>query len=229
MGLCFHGSIVTILLILSIAITPGCSTVPGAVFPSESTDRADLPFETDGIRYEGTALLQRRTSRKFKFIPPEDTQEMVVTTCHRETFYPVKGVWEWTYAPRMWLENWDSCLLSVTAATRSGRYRLAVIDFTSNETLPAKTTCNGQDFDGAGGASFCQARAGLVQLITFDKRVTGKGSERCNQPYSESGASTDWRWFVDVSPGLCVYAFTGDGKSFHRWTTRGYTPKEGRP
>ena len=191
-------------------------------FPSQSTDRADLVFETEGVTYDGVALVERRTSRKFRVTPPKDTAEMIVTTCHRETFHVAKTPWEFTYQPAMWLENWDSCLLSFTAVGKAGVNHTALVDFTSNETLPAKVNCNGERLDYPRGASLCQSRAGLVQLISFDVPVQVKWPARCAAPYTERGVTKDWRWYVELSKGLCVYSFKSDDDKYHRFTTRGY-------
>jgi hypothetical protein len=184
-----------------------------------------MAFSANGTRYVGVGLLQRATRTVIQFELPPKTRELAITTCHREEFHYPAGAatFSWAYVPTMWLENWDTCLITATAFTDSGSTAKALIDWTSNEFLPGTIHCNGTKTDGVKGATICQSRAGLVQMISFTEKVQARGTDRCAAVRSESGQDADWRWFVDISPGLCIYAFRDEKKQLHRLTTYGYT------
>lgn len=193
--------------------------------PSASVSRASLPFSANGIRYEGIALLQRATSTHIDFHLPPKTLELAITSCHREVFAQAPASpYRFTYQPIVFLENWDTCIVRATAFLHDGSTQQAIIDWTSNEFLPGTVYCNGTKQDGVKGATFCQSRAGLVQMVQFAGPVEARGPERCNQPRPEK-TSPDYRWFIDLSPGLCIYAFSDSKRQFHRLTTYGYTAK----
>jgi hypothetical protein len=204
-----------------------CVATEGAL-PSQTVDRASLRFTSNGDEHHGTAVIQRASRTVITFHLPRDTQELAISTCHREEFHRDPGeTFRWAYVPTFGLENWDTCLVRATAFLSSGRAERALIDWTSNETLPANISCNGVQTKAKNGASFCQSRAGLVQRVTFSENVSARTPERCNKPYNKRETETSWEWFVDLSPGLCIYAFrTQEGNLLHRLTTYGYT-KEG--
>jgi hypothetical protein len=183
-----------------------------------------MPFEADGVRCEGACVLPRKTSTKITFSLPEGVREIALSTCHRELFFSNPGrSFVFNYIPTSFLENWDTCLLKATAFLQNGTTLMGMIDWTSNEMLPGTLQCNGANVPGVKGASFCQSRAGLVQAVSFSVPVEARAPERCNQPYTEKGDASAWRWFVDLSPGLCIYAFKDGKGQFHRLTTYGYT------
>lgn len=203
----------------------GCASIPDQLYPSQQLDRADLPFVAGGTRYEGIGVLPRQTSQKVTVELPADAKEVAVTTCHREIFLPPVKPFVIDYQPVQFLENWDSCIMTITSFSASGKSRRAVIDFTSNETLPATVACNGVRVKADKGASLCQSRAGLAQMIVFDVPVEVRAPERCNQPTADGSMAS--RWYLDLSPGLCVYAFRDAQKRFHRLTTLGYSQTAG--
>lgn len=211
------------ILPLLLSSLTGCVTSPDAL-PSTTVDRAAMPFEADGVRCEGACVLPRKSRTRITFSLPDGVREIAISTCHRETFFSNPSrAFAFDYIPTSFLENWDTCLLKATAFLKDGTTMLAVIDWTSNEMLPGTLQCNGVAVPGVKGASFCQSRAGLVQAMSFTVPVEARAPERCSQPYSESGKTADWRWFVDLSPGLCIYAFRDANGQFHRLTTYGYT------
>lgn len=233
------------LLLLSLLSVASSCVPPGEpTLPSASVDRASIPFDyrefvTSGGRAEsrwiahtGFGVVPRKTSRKFRFYLPDDTRELVLTTCHREEFHPKpERVFEWTYAPKPGLENRGSCILTASAITGRGKLHKAIVDFSAGESLPAKLGCNGETIDAKEGVSFCQARAGLVQVLSFRENVEAIGAATCSQPYSERNGPSSWQWFVDVSPGFCVYSFrtkAGGLNRLHRLTTYGYTTEVGK-
>lgn len=186
--------------------------------------RASLPFDVDGVSYVGTAILQRVSSgQKIRLRLPEKTAVLSMTTCHREEVWlKPSASFEYRWVPTIFLENWDSCLMTWTAITQQGNALHAVIDFTSNETLPGKSQCNGINVDSLKGATFCQARAGLVQRIVFNERTIAMPGAGCPLLTADGNSYT-----YAVGEGLCAYGFASVAtKARHRLTTRGYTTLE---
>jgi hypothetical protein len=202
-------------LTLDIACQPTGSPSPDLT----EVVRATLPFTIEGTPYAGTAVVQRRTYQKITVSVPAKSVKLMVQTCHREEVWdrpPEK--FEWAYIPASFIENWGACPMTISIITEQGALLQAMIDFSSNETLPAVHYCNGQRILSPLGVSLCQAREGLVQRITFDERVEGVGGAGCGA-IKQDGFS----WNYTVSRGMCVYAFRSSVGKFHRLTTRGYS------
>lgn len=200
----------------------GCNSVPGTAQHSEV--RAALAFSVEGVAYFGSAVVQRKSSQKIAVSVPKDAAKLLFRTCHREDVIDrPPSNWTTTFVPVMFLENWGSCIITVSVITQKGNLQHGFIDFTSNETLPATSYCNGQKVVSSGGVTFCQARAGLVQKIDFDNgNVAGAGTEGCPELKKDG-----WSFTYQTSKGLCIYAFkSADGKT-HRLTSRGYDTLEG--
>lgn len=213
-------AIACIILILS-----SCVANPATLPTTKSlTDMADMSFSVDGMKYSGTAVLQRRSNYVFKFDLPKDTERVWISTCHRRLpFYgPFQSQFEYKYIPQMYLENWTLCFLKAEAITKSGQISFAVADFTSNESMKANVYCNGnapQDFV---GASFCQAAAGYRQMLRFDEKVDIETDENCS-PIVCDGQYC----YYKMSPGYCAYSIFGlTSKTRHRHSTRGFQSEE---
>lgn len=220
---------ILVLWILSIAgvihLLGGCVANPATQPSTKSlTDMADMGFTADGVKYTGTAVLQRRTNYVFKFDLPKDTERVWISTCHRRIpFYgPFQPQFEYRYIPQMYLENWTLCFLKAEAITKTGQISFAVVDFTSNETMKVNVYCNGNTPQDFVGASFCQAAAGYRQMLRFDEKVDIETDENCN-PITCDGSYC----YYKMSPGYCAYSIFGlTTKTRHRHSTRGFQSEE---
>lgn len=209
------------MLIFACALTPTPATIP----PTKSlTDMADMSFTADGVKYNGTAVLQRRSNYVFKFDFPKDTERAWISTCHRRIpFYgPFAQPFEYRYIPQMYLENWTLCFLKAEAVTKAGQISFAVVDFTANETMKATVYCNGAAPQEFPGASLCQAASGYRQMIRVDEKVDIETDENCN-PMTCNGNYC----YYKMSPGYCAYSIYGIvSKTRHRHSTRGFQSEE---
>lgn len=207
-----------------IHLLDGCVANPATQPTTKSlTDMADMGFTADGVRYTGTAVLQRRTNYVFKFDLPKDTERVWISTCHRRLpFYgPFGPTFEYRYVAVAFLENWTLCLLKAEAITKTGAISFAVVDFTSNETMKARVYCNSAEGDYV-GASFCQAAAGYRQMVRFDEKVDIETDENCNPMLCDGQYC-----YYKMSPGYCAYSIYGlTTKTRHRHSTRGFVSEE---
>lgn len=191
--------------------------------PSPQFPRATMPFSVEGAEYRGTAVVQRKVAQKLAFKIPKSSPYFMLTTCHREIVYdnPPEAL-NYVYAPTQFLENVSSCAMKFTQIDPTGRTTLGFLDFTAEETLGMRVRCNGESKDRE-GVDFCQARAGLIQSVTFLDPTSSPrralGAKGCSEPKASSTGST---YEIEVSPGLCIYSFFQNNKYF-RLTTYGYT------
>lgn len=209
------------LYVYLLSLVTGCTSggLPGGVEPQKLA-MANLKFSVEAVNYQGTALVQRKTSQKITVSVPDKSVKLLFTTCHREEIYdnPASN-WSTLFQPAMWLENWGSCLVTISVITQKGNLLQGIIDFTSNETLPATSYCNGKIEKMPNGASFCQSREGLYQRISFDSTdVVAEPATGCPD-IKKDGSSFQYQ----MSSGLCIYAFRDSKGGTHRLTTRGYT------
>lgn len=186
-------------------------------------DFAAMPFEVGGQKFRGTAVIDRQSSQDFLFYLPKDTTKLMVTTCNREKFfaYPdFNKVFKYTYIPIMFLENRDSCFMTVTAITKYGETFKSIIDFRAGETLAGYLACNGEESKVI-GVGFCQSRDGLVQRITFNSPVVFVAQDGCPELKAVDGSDNTFEF--KTAKGYCAYKFADKNKNKFRLTTFGYT------
>lgn len=211
-----------------IAVT-SCSSMPAfpasdAGFP-QVNNRATLQFEAESQKFEGTAVIDRKSNINFTFHVPKDTVQFTVTLCNGEEYFPRpengKPV-KWMYIPTMYVGNLKSCFLTATAITKVGETSIGLIEFRQGleETLPAVSKCNLRTLNKT-GAELCQSRAGLLQVIEFDTEVVySELTPGCSKLEKAFGA---YSYQYNISEGFCVYKFMDKAKRQFRLTTFGYT------
>ena len=214
-----------------IALISGCFSTstpePQPTYPSHPDPkfRAAMPFRVDGVWYEGTALLPRRSSgTDIEVDLPKETQFLFFNTCAREfpVIKPDADRYVFRYIPAWEKENMGSCALLITAVTRGGEFHRSVIDFTNSKgrDLDASLYCNGAWMP-VKGAAFCQVRAGLPVGVRFKEKVVGVGPEKCEALRVLDDDGTNYE--VDANKGLCGYDFMSKDRAILRLTTLGYT------
>jgi len=127
-------------IILPLILT-SCTTPYTGTVPYDLTNRASMLFSVEGISYQGTAVLQRKSSQTINFSLPKNTLKLMITTCSREEFfaYPDSNKpFKYIYVPIMFLENMESCLMRVTAISDRGETTTGLIDFTAGEELESE-------------------------------------------------------------------------------------------
>ena len=212
--------LLTTVILLSSCTTDGVASLPiWTTVPQERTTRASLPVESGGEKFIGAGVFPRKSSQDIIFSLPKETIKFMVTTCNREEFvaFPKGSTYTWRFIPLMWLENQDSCFATATAITKQGDMFKAIVDFRTGEDMPSTLYCNGQ-YIKATGAGVCQARAGLLQAITFESPVEYVHQEGCAEPTPFSNGLQ----FV-MTKGFCSYMFINKTKQIMRLLTYGYT------
>jgi hypothetical protein len=217
--------VITLKLITLLFLVNGCaSSVIPVGSEAQKLSRANIKFSVEGVGYQGTALVQRKTSQKISVTVPDKAVKLVFTTCHREdVFDNPSSSWSILFQPSTLLENWGSCIVTISVITQKGNMQQGIIDFTSNETEPATSYCNGKVEKMPGGATFCQARVGLYQRISFGRLdMEAEPATGCPEMKKDG-----YDFQYEMAPGLCIYAFRSrDGKATHRLTSRGYAQLE---
>jgi hypothetical protein len=201
----------------------GCTTnslFPGYI-PFDLTNRASLPFSVENTSYQGTAVLQRKSSQTINFTIPKGTVKFMITTCSREEFfaYPDSSKpFKYIYVPVMYLENLESCLMKVTAITDKGETVTGLIDFTAGEELEGELSCNGKVIK-SDGVGLCQSRKELIQNIQFKEETVFAAGKGCPDPVP-GYISTSYN--ITLKAGFCTYQFMNKDKKIYRLTTYGY-------
>lgn len=212
------------LIILTALVLTSCTSLKplfNGYVPMDLTNRASMPFISEGKTYNGTGVLQRKSSQDILFVLPKNTLKVMLTTCSREEFFPYPDTTrplKFTYVPVMYLENWDSCMLRATAITDKGEIFNSLIDFTSGEELEAEVACNGKP-EKIKGVSLCQTRKDLIQNIEFKEETVFVAGENCPEP-TKGYISTSYD--LKIKAGFCTYQFINRDKKVFRLTTYGY-------
>lgn len=219
-------------------LVAGCAvaraqTVPPTLLtaPLALQERATLKFsaETGTVvsSHIGIATLKRQTSRRFTFQLPKETQELHLTTCHRElSFWKPSLALTWNYIPALALsapepvEYAGNCLLIATAITNRGKVLRGIVSFSGDENGKAKVYCDVENGIDAQGHFMCQGRAALSQALVFDKQMHATWKNNCGALRTNDNRGFSW----ELSPGLCTYAFLSfDKTESFRLTTYGYS------
>jgi len=216
--------------------TPAPGLLPQPAFPL--VERASLRFSTETLNvassHTGVATLKRQTSRKFTFQLPKGTQELYLSTCHRELpFWKPAEAFVYNYVPALALtaneplEYAGNCMLVATAITQRGKVLRALVSFSGDETAKARVYCDSENGVEATGHFLCQARGpssagstGSVQALVFDKQMHATWKDSCAPLRTKDNKG----FVLELAAGLCTYAFQSFDKSeWFRLTTYGYT------
>jgi hypothetical protein len=194
-------------------------------------EKASIRFETETLnvasRHTGTATLKRQTSRKFTFKIPKNADSAYLQTCHRSaSWYKPPEALTYNYVPALALFSPDpleyagNCLMTLTVITAEAKVQRAIVSFSGDETAPATVFCDTENSAKVSGHYLCQAHHNSVQAVIFDQPFHATWKDNCN-PLS----TKDNKGFaLNLSPGLCVYAFQSFDKSkWFRLTTYGWT------
>lgn len=213
--------IILFLLLLTACVTPTPDMGVPAQYPAEL--KPQLPFTVEGIQYQGTASVQRQTVSTIKFIIPEKTELIVVSSCARQEEYwkPQGKEFVYKFNPAIYLENSGSCLLSFIVVTAIGEFNRILIDYSNVQSnpLPLDVACNGVWKESDLGADICSIREGLpVRLWPKEKTVIAKDPlSDCEEPKRDG-----LMYEITAKKGFCVYYVMTKTKEF-RFTLYGYS------
>lgn len=186
----------------------------------ETTNRANMTFNIGSYSYEGIGVVPRASQTTIKFLIPDNTIRLTITTCNREEFYQSpQAPFYYSYIPIMYLENLDSCILIATAITSKGTVHKSFIDFVTGEELEGQSKCNGRVLNRK-GVELCQSRTGLIQVIQFSEPVAQVTQPGC-EPLSPAFGAYAFQY--KMGSGFCSYKFINKKKQKFRLTTFGYS------
>lgn len=229
--------ILTLLCLIAISCD-GTDPQIDKLSPEEFYKR-DMIITVNGETLEGALVAKKAENYKFNIESRGNLDLFVMTSCHKEETkeaawnvqktvrsglfgwgrkkIDVKNQVEFTHFPNA-LEAAGDCPLELAGYDKNGRHSWGLVDFESDTyKLPAKVECNGRTIE-TSGTSICQARAGLVQRISFEDYVVLAENNDCGISH-DGGKSLEFT----MPKGKCVMVF-GDGarERFHKITLIGY-------
>ena len=158
---------------------------------------------------EGVGVMPKAPQYKIKVFPPGKADMITVTSCHREIKTPnpkkkggwfSKGHYEFTLGLKDSVDHSELCSFDIGVYEKNkGRHAwgLLAISDSSRYNLPATVKCNGLVKKYA-GTSVCQAKKGLIQEYSFDRKVSVTkvmGCEIANLSTQEKYSKT-WRFLM---------------------------------
>lgn len=224
------------LIILMIFIT-GCSTT-SYIRPELS---ADINYQKDlkmiitpaGGRAKeilGMGVVPKAKSYKIRIEPPGKADMITVLSCHREMKTPnpkKRGGWfskkyyEFEIFPTEEHEVEKACSFDTGVyEKKKGRHAWGLIVIESDlAKLAATTKCNGKTTV-FGGTSVCQAKAGLIESIHFDRPVIATEVVGCTLQKPADGRN----WIYVMPRNECIVYFVDkkNADNFHKSVLFGY-------
>lgn len=191
----------------------------------------DLPFDVefwepsrekwiDKKHFVGVGVIPIAPRYKIRLYAVGKADMMVLQSCHREikTPDPDRKGWlknkyyEFEFSLDELIEKDKDCIITLGVYEKvKGRHGWAMIAINwSKSNMPSEIRCNGNK-SFFNGTSFCQAKNGLVQMITFDREVDTTFYGDCRIDRSENGRV--WQYFMPR--GKCIlHFFDANDESF---------------
>ncbi len=224
--------------IIVATLLSACTTLPPALNPALEYER-DLSFTvsiwqsnkwSESKSHKGYAIIPKADKYRIELFAEGQAHMMTLSSCHREIKTPnpeKQGGWfqakryVFEFAADDLIEVGKPCPLSLGIFDKEkGRHGWATIIVDHEDAkLKAETRCNGAKKDNL-TTSYCQTRAGLLQVITFDRPVAVGFYSGC-----ELKNPTDQKTFIYKMPkGQCVFHFFDalDERIEHAHYTFGY-------
>lgn len=227
---------------LIFTITNCVSSMSRTELSTDINYQRDLEFEVESWdskkkdwvarqKFVGVGVYSITASKyRVKVFAIGKTDMLVMTTCHRElkTASPdMDGSWfnkkgaVFIYEPQPEFEINRACPLDIGVyEKKKGRHGWAMLVLPSErENLHATWTCNGERLI-YGGTSVCQAKAGLVQSIKFDRPVVQTKVPGCILVEPKDGMN----WVFPMPEGDCAIFFFDkmDERNVHQAILFGY-------
>ena len=224
-------------IIFMIFFIAGCSTT-SHIRPELSTDinyQKDLkmivtPQGGHKKTIYGMGVIPKAKNYKIRIEPPGKADMITVLSCHREVKTPNpkrKGGWfkkkyyEFDVWPDQQHEIDSACSFDAGVYEKEkGRHAWGLVVVENDlAKLEATTKCNGRTTV-YGGTSVCQAKAGLIQSIHFDRPVIASEVPGCVLETPKDGRN----WVYTMPKNECIIYFVDskDPNNFHKSVTFGY-------
>lgn len=184
--------------------------------------RANMQISVDGVDFDGMGVTAIGV-KDIGIVSQAALDLLRITTCHRDfTVEKVDKGWfggsghqyVYHYEPTE-KERSGMCPIYFQAFSKDRVTDWGYLAFRSTETLPGHIDCNGVPTKFA-GISVCQTKAGLDQILTFDRDVKFAADANC-----KITQQTPRKYSVRGNMGFC-YAEFSDGNIWHRLILLGY-------
>lgn len=205
-----------------------CSLVSQSLDP-DTIYRRDIEVWINDQYFKGIGVPKKADKYEMIIRAAGVINMMTITTCHREEQFEFKdpgwfkkgNVQRWTYVPVKGIEDVRGCMMEIGVfEKKEGRHGWAAIDFLDGfEKVPATLQCDGRT-QKVGPVSICQAKAGLVQKISFDRRMlVAPDRDECKVFRTNDQKEYEFQ----MPSGECTYYFGSKEREFHRLTLIGYS------
>lgn len=221
----------------------GCKLVPDPVqqLSAETMYKRDMVITVNGVTEEGVLVVPLQKVNSFRVVSRGNLDLFTLVSCAREwskerawnvSTEVRSGLFGWgtrkiektnevtfEYVADQELESSGDCPVILSGLDAKGKHSWGFVDFkTPQDTMKGSMTCNGvhSKFD---GATACQSRNGLYQVIKFDEAVMVSPGAGC-----EIGDGAGGRFEFQMPKGICTYRFeaVADAKRRARVTLIGY-------
>lgn len=211
------------------ALLAGCSSLVENRLNPATYYYHDIKMQIEGLgTHKGMAVVPKKDSYKVKVWGYGDIDHFTLRTCHREIKIadPAVDWWNKGYEfefKKTTIEKEGVCPVELGLFNHEGQHGFGLIDFKmTGEDLNAKINCNGEEVEFE-GTYICQARAGLIQEISFPEEVIYEASNPGCDAFSFKGEGTFKSARFSVARGHCVYYFGGiESDKILRLMTYGY-------
>lgn len=186
-------------------------------------NRANMQITVDGVTFDGVGVTLLNGPKDISIVSEAALDLLRITTCHRDfTVEKVDSGWfggsgktyTYHYEPTE-TEKASVCPMYIQAFSKDSVTDWGYLAFRTDETLPASMDCNGTNWKFA-GISVCQTKAGLDQVIRFDRDVKFTADLIC-----QITQSSPREYIIRGGLGFCFAEFS-DGKVWHRLILLGY-------
>jgi len=186
--------------------------------------KADIQITLGDRTFDGLAATKLDGPLTFTIESKVRLDRLEINSCSRHLVYEkvdknwfggVGKKFTYTYTPNA-IELDGPCPIFIQAFDRAGLSAWGYIGLRTDETLPAKVSCNGTNWTFS-GFTVCQTKAGYIQAIQFDSEIKDfEADESCGLTRKSPGD-------FELKPalGFC-YATFNDGSKWHRAVFLGY-------
>ena len=227
------------LILFTVLITASCASSNMPLLDADKMYERDLVFDvqaydskknswSDKVRYVGVGVLPRASKYRVTLYASGKVDLMVLRSCHQLIKTPKpkrKGGWfskryyEFDFTVDGKLEMDQSCAINLGIYNqKDGQHGWGLIAVNwSHASLRPFVRCNGKRYEG-GGTTFCQAKAGQVQQLEFDRPVETSFYGDCEIDVPDDGKI----WKYKMPPGKCVLHFFDAEENEHVAYMYGY-------
>jgi hypothetical protein len=176
-------------------------------------------------------VIRKAKGYKIRVDPPGIAEKIILTTCHRQMATPPpkqKGGWfsdkyyEFEFYPDEQHEIEKACSFDIGVYESGVKERHAwglLIIESDRAGLAARVKCNGTA-ETYGGTSKCQAKAGLIQSIHFDRPVKLAAGPNCEIKIPKDNMNFVYR--IPADECKMFFVDINNAEKFHKAVLFGY-------